>query len=563
MAKTKNNVIAQILKHDPDLLKAERARRSMFAFVQEFWDVIISDPPVYNWHIKYICEELEKVAWNIIANKTREYDLIVNVPPGSTKTTLITVMFPAWLWIARPPKGFCEKTERRFAKKAKDGEDPRPHGMGKRFITASYAETVSLDASSKSRDIVQSDKYRRFFPEMVLRRDENTKTKFTNTHMGYRYTSSVGSAIIGMHGHCLIIDDPINPEQAESDASRYTANEWLGNLPTRAADKRTTPIILVMQRLHESDPTAELKRIRKRVRHIRLPGELADFEVSPPELRKLYVDGLLDPVRIPQDEVDGFKHNPYRYAGQIGQDPRPREGGMFTKDMFEIVDSAPPGGRDVRGWDLAATKKKSPKDTGQAATTGQKLRIVGGEISDNGVLVGGTVYVMDEVHGYWDGDTVRKEMRRAAERDGKYCIQDLPQDPGQAGKAQVQTLVAELAGYTAKFSPESGNKVLRAEPFATQAQAGNVKLVRGPWNAAWIDEVTMFPNGRKDRVDACSRAYMQAIDLHSVMPVLPSGIELAPPEDEGIEYGGYGNRPGSDGEGFGVFSIEESIFGNR
>jgi predicted phage terminase large subunit-like protein len=92
-------------------------------------------------------------------------------------------------------------------------------------------------------------------------------------------------------------------------------------------------------------------------------------------------------------------------------------------------------------------------------------------------------------------------------------VQDIPQDPGQAGKAQVRSFVSYLPEFDVKYSTESGDKVLRAEPFSAQCEAGNVKLVKGKWNHDYLDEIGYFPNGFKDQVDATTRAYNRVIKL--------------------------------------------------
>lgn len=89
---------------------------------------------------------------------------------------------------------------------------------------------------------------------------------------------------------------------------------------------------------------------------------------------------------------------------------------------------------------------------------------------------------------------------------------DLPQDPGQAGKFQVRYLVTKLPGYIVKFGTESGSKELRAAPFASQAEAGNVKIVRGAWNNDFLDEAEVFPASTyKDQIDASSRAFARCV----------------------------------------------------
>ena len=81
---------------------ADECRKSLFYFVQTFWDVVIKEEPVYNWHIPYLCEELQKLSVCIINREPKPYDLIINIPPGTTKSTLVSVMWPVWLWVLDP-----------------------------------------------------------------------------------------------------------------------------------------------------------------------------------------------------------------------------------------------------------------------------------------------------------------------------------------------------------------------------------------------------------------------------------------------------------------------------
>jgi predicted phage terminase large subunit-like protein len=256
-----------------------------------------------------------------------------------------------------------------------------------------------------------------------------------------------------------------------------------------------------------------LKR-RKNVRHVKLPCD-DSWDIQPPELRDRYAGGLFDPVRMDQDVLDDQRRvlGSYKYAGQFGQDPRPREGGMFQKHWFEVVDAAPDGGIVVRGWDLAASKKKQgAAGSAQAATSGVKIKLVD-PIVEDGMLIGGTVYILDDVNLFGTGNQVRRAMRNTAKQDGDGCTHDFPQDPGQAGKDQARSLAANLHGFRVRYSPESGDKVVRADPVSAQVEAGNVKLVKAPWNGDFLDEVTYFPNGRKDRVDALGRAYRRALKI--------------------------------------------------
>ena len=185
----------------------------------------------------------------------------------------------------------------------------------------------------------------------------------------------------------------------------------------------------------------------------------------------------------------------YGAAGQMQQRPAPRSGGMFDRDWWNFCDVAPTGGRTVRGWDLAGSDPK--KNKGAAWTAGVKMK-----------AVNETIYIEDIVRMQGTPGKVERTIDTTAELDGIDVTIDLPQDPGQAGKSQVQSLVKMLQGYNVRYSPESGSKETRAEPLSAQAEAGNVYLVRGTWNQEFIDEAALFPNSdNKDQIDAASRAF--------------------------------------------------------
>ena len=168
---------------------------------------------------------------------------------------------------------------------------------------------------------------------------------------------------------------------------------------------------------------------------------------------------------------------------------------MFKRSWFEgkFIGAAPEGTRWVRHWDLAATARKTA-----ARTAGVKL----GRTPDGKFVVGHVVTTQAE------GPDVRKLIKATAESDGRAVEISLPQDPGQAGKVQAADMVAMLAGFVARAEPETGDKVTRAEPFSVQCEAGNVLIVKGEWNDAYLDELCLFPSGQfKDQVDATSGAF--------------------------------------------------------
>jgi predicted phage terminase large subunit-like protein len=200
---------------------------------------------------------------------------------------------------------------------------------------------------------------------------------------------------------------------------------------------------------------------------------------------------------------------------------------MFKRHWFPIIDIVPAHGiRWVRAWDLAATEQKT-KDT----TTGPAYTA--------GVLLGrdyqGMFYVKHAVRIREGGLGVYNCIRNTAEQDGSHVEIDMPQDPGQAGKTQAAAMVSMLAGFKAFASPETGSKETRAEPLAAQAEAGNIKIVRGPWNEEFLSELETFPASKyKDQVDALSRAFAR----HIRVPYIPLVAAV-------VVSGGPRNIPGS------------------
>lgn len=316
---------------------AELCKRDFFHFMQEFWSVIIPDEPVYNWHIEYLCKELQKIVENVKYRKAKDYDLIINIPPGTSKSTIVTVMLPAWAWTIDPSI---------------------------RTLSASYSASLSTDHAIKSRDIIRSDKYKAYFPDLAIKSDQDNKTHYKNNHGGERYATSVTGTVTGFHAHLIVVDDPLNPKGASSEADRLTANSFMDTtLSTRKVSKSVTPTILVMQRLHVNDCTGNwLSKKGKRISHICLPGELSD-NIAPAYLKDNYIDGLLDVVRLGRTDLKDLAIDlgSYGYAGQILQRPAPLDGGIWKKWIIPVPDSDFPKllGSYGSDWDLAYTEKQT------------------------------------------------------------------------------------------------------------------------------------------------------------------------------------------------------------
>jgi predicted phage terminase large subunit-like protein len=380
-----------------------------------------------------------------------------------------------------------------------------------RYLTSSYSQDNVMRDNTKMRRLVESEWYQALWPTVKMSPDQNAKGKFDNTGSGGREGRPFAS-MTGGRGDRVIIDDPHSTETAESDVERANAVRiFRESISDRLNDLDRSAIVVIMQRLHENDVAGTILRLGLPYVHLTLPMEYdpkpyktSGRMIDPAEPTRIgFVDPrttdgeLLLPERFSREAVEGLKvvKGLYGYAGQYQQRPTAREGGLFKRHWFEgkIIRQAPAGTRWVRHWDLAATKSATA-----ARTAGVKL----GKAPDGSYVVGHVVTTQDE------GNEIRKLIKGTAETDGTGVMISLPQDPGQAGKVQAKDYISMLAGWTVKADPETGDKVTRAEPFSSQCEAGNVYLVQGSWNDAYLDELCLFPGGSfKDQVDATSGAF--------------------------------------------------------
>ena len=439
--------------------------------------------------------------------------LVINISPRYGKTELAVKMFVAWC-LANSPTA--------------------------KFIHLSYSDDLALDNSSAIRDVVKSSEFQRFFPT-TLKADSDSKKKWWTEKGGGLYATAAGGAITGFgaggmgrvrsgtgspadgFGGAILIDDAVKPDDAFSDTMRDRVNRRFNNTIASRTNSPDTPIIVIMQRLHENHMTGYLLNggSGEHWDHLCLPAITEDGDALWPE--KHSID------RLRQMEAA----DPYTFAGQYMQTPSPLSGGILKPDNISIVEAIPIGTIDwVRGWDFASTT------TGDW-TAGAKL----------GRLPDGRIIIADMVRVRVGPDERDAALVNATARDGSNCRVSIPQDPGQAGLTQVKYLLRQLAGYSVKASPESGNKVVRCEPFASQVNVGNVLMIKADWNAALISEMRMFPNGTwDDQVDACSRAFAMLIGtnqtevfwpdmdnhmgsrqkaVNAAMPGLPGGVLAA------------------------------------
>jgi len=476
------------------LLQAEYCRREFAYFIKTMWSELSSEELKWNWHMEYIAEILSRIAHRVADGLPNAGDLIINLPPGSSKSSLVSVMFPVWCWTNWP---------------------------WMKFIVCSYSGALALEQAELSRDLVKSDTFKTLFPNINIKRDKDTKSNFkievknydgSTTVGGNRYSTSVGGTLTGFHAHILIVDDPIDPNRAVSEIELNKANRWIDQtLSTRKINKNVTPTIMIAQRLHENDPAGHImSKENKKYFNICIPGEIRNYrhKVNPPELIQFYRDDLLDPIRMNWDALQNLEIDlgQYGYASQIGQDPIPAGGGLFKVDNFNIVDEVEDKiAITVRAWDKAATAG------GGAYTVGVKMA----------KTINNKFVILDVIRGQWSTDKREQIIKDTAEMDGRRTIIYIEQEPGSGGKDSALATIRNLAGYSVYADKPTGDKVYRADPYSVQVNNGNVFLIRAPWNYAFVEEHRYFPLGKyKDQVDAASLAFSKLTATRRAGPIL-------------------------------------------
>jgi len=488
-------------------LLTRRATQSLRVFVEWAWPVLEPATDFQpNWHIDLICEYLEAVTAGEIQR------LVINIPPRYGKSLLVSVGWPCWEWIQRPST---------------------------RWVFASYAEALARKHALDRRRLLRSDWYRRRWGQSVqLARDQQTTLEYHNTQRGAMVATSVGGSITGKGGNRIVIDDPHNPIEAESDAQRQHALDYFTQtLSTRLDDKAHDAIVLVMQRLHTRDLSGLC--LEHDFEHLCLPA-LAPKRtiITFPRSRRTHVREPDEPLWPTRENVAQLTKQrellgSYGFAGQYQQEPVPRIGGMFERGWWRFYDALPPGARGnvIQSWDLAF------KDgDGSDYVVGLAAARFGAE-----------VYLVDR---YKQKASFTETCRAIAAMRARYpetsavLIEDAANGP-----AVVDALRQQIAGVLL-VTPEGG-KMARAAAVQPQVEAGQVLLPspRWPdgtlrsehaWVADFIEICALFPKGdHDDDVDALTQllVYCQKAGMPMRMAeILPTPADFGPKLFDGLDW---------------------------
>lgn len=476
---------AALEEAEADADGVRRRCQSFAEFVKAAWHVIEPGTPLkWNWHLDAMCAHLEAISRGKLRPR-----LIINVPPGSSKSTIVSVLWQAWEW----------------------GPLGKRH---LRYVSTSYDLVNVKRDTGKTLDLIRSRWFQSLWPEVELKTEG--VLAFSNYDTGSRLGVAFKS-VTGKRGDRLIVDDPHSILGAESDTQRDGAvTSFIEGGLNRTNDWETSAIVIVMQRLHENDLTGALLARDYGFIHLCIPMEFEEarrcttaLQVPDPDRPgqkkdwtdpRSYEGEIMDPVRVPPAAIaDLKKSGEYMWNGQYQQRPAPREGGMFKVDLLGIVERAPAGGETCAGWDLAGSKRKKSPYTVRVLMT----------------RVGGDIYIRHVERRHTNPTEVEAMIEEISIRDRAEVPSvkiSVPQDPGFGGKAFKWRVSEILMGFNYVCTPETGDKVTRAEPFAAQVGAERVYLVRGAWNSVFIEELRNFPGANlKDQVDASSRAFSELV----------------------------------------------------
>lgn len=473
--------------------REQQSRRGgLIEFVRYFWRVLepVADL-VDGWPLEAICAHLEAVTFGEINR------LLVNVPPGFMKSLLTDVFWPAWEW----------------------GPMEMPH---LRYVAFSYSAGLTERDNGKFRDLVMSREYQELWGGAFQLRKIG-ETKVTNDKTGSKLATSVGGIGTGERGDRAICDDLHNIKESESEAVRTETVRWFREaLSNRLNDLSRSAIVVIMQRVHESDVSGTILDDFDSYTHLMIPMEYesdrhCETEIGWSDPRT--EDGELAwPERFPAKDVEDIKRavGPFAYASQYQQRPAPREGGIIKPDWWRVWDKEialrygldwndeRPGGRKeyppfsivIASLDAAYTKDK--------ANDYSALTLWGLWNDRNG----NRRLMMS--YAWHDRLELHDLVRRVAETCKKHQVDRLLIEAKASGISvgqEIRRLYGAETFGVELLNPGNLDKVARAHSIVPLFAEGVIWAPITTWSSEVIDECCTFPKGaHDDYVDSATQA---------------------------------------------------------
>lgn len=457
------------LQAELDCVDSRLAELDLYEFVKQAWPTIEPGHPfVDNWHLELICEKLQAVTERKIKR------LIINVPPRSGKSTIVSALWPVWTWLSDPSH---------------------------QWLTISHSGKFAMRDALKSRRVIQSPWFQaRWANRFQLTSDQNQKTRYENDQRGYRIAMGITSGITGEGGDTILIDDPMDREAAHSELERERANTIHDEvISTRLNDPGTGAMVVIMQRLHELDTTGHILTAETGWEHLCLPLEYEpdhphvcddDIRTEPGE--------PLWPERYTPEFVERRRVHRYSFAGQYQQRPSPSGGGIWRDDSIQpcaiVNGSVIVGSRRIP---LAGLHRFNVADLAYSQRETADYTVVGhfagdtrtGELYLTG-LFRARIDVLNSVEGREHRFYLAAERAKA---NASYTVVE------KAGMASRVIELAQREGEPLREVLADRDKVARAHAALPLAEAGKLFSPRDTsWWPNLVSELTTFPHGAHD-----------------------------------------------------------------
>lgn len=429
-------------------------RTDLLAYAQYMFRARKGAELKFNPHQVAICNALERV----VLGRTKR--LIINVPPRSGKTELAVINFMAWCMGNWP-----------------DSE----------FIHASYAKRLATTNTWATRAMVEHEAHAAVFGVPDLRSDSNAKDEWRTGTGGIVYATGADGTITGYgagkmrerFGGAIIIDDPHKASEATSETMRKNVIDWFSTTMESRKNSNDTPIIVIMQRLHEEDLSGWLLDggNGEEWEHLCIPAITEAGESFWPEQFELENLQRLE------------KANAYVFAGQYRQRPAPIGGGLLKDAWWKYYDVAPP-----------FTHRLMFADTAQKTADHNDYSVfqVWGYTADS------CAYMLDQVRGKWEAPALQVQAlafwnkHKARLPDGS-VLRAFKVEDKSSGTGLIQTIKAPPHRVPVFAVQREKDKVTRAYDVAPVIEAGRVFLpANAPWLSDLLAETTVFPNGKHD-----------------------------------------------------------------
>jgi len=515
--KQKLKALEDKIKSELKALKIKHAEQSLAEFTKQAWHLIEPETKlIWNWHIDTICGYLEATVAKTKDAKPMITRLIINVPPGSLKSILVSVMFPAWLWIKYP---------------------------GKRILGIANIQDLAIRDSRKSKIIVTSEWYQERWP-LALMADQSAKTNYENSHAGFRGSLGLTGNITGKRGDYLLLDDPHDATTVQSDLQRQSVLEvYDSKISTRVNSQDNSVIIVIMQRLHHLDLTGHLlNKTKTKWVHAVIPMHYdtaftynSTRDIQRPDLEDPRKNNqLLFPKVFSKEVVEKLYEDmgEYHSAGQLEQRPSPKSGGILRQNWFRVLpeDAPMPTVEHVFcSWDTAYSERDMINNSFSACTT---WGIFWNEAQQRDCML-----LLD----VWFDRVDYPDLRRKAAALDKEKHPDIHLIEKKAsGLALVQDL--RRSGILVRTYVPTTDKVSRAYAIQAMLESGQVWIADRKWAHHFAYLMGSFPNGVNESEDLADTFTQAALYIRN-------GFYVSHPDD--LEYSGlkntkilspYGNR---------------------